>query len=153
MLVDLLAKTFASSWKLDSSLEAEVAVNAGSRVVLMKPQTFMNDVGRSVRGLVKYGGQYDALYIVYDDLDLPVGSYKIEFDHGPKIHNGVNSVREAMGDALFWHVRLGTDGRNGDRSVPGDEYVLQPFSAEEKSVFEAILVKVAEELHAKIVSS
>ncbi len=150
VLVEKLAQALSVSWKYDAGLQAELAVDAERGIVLMKPQTFMNKSGEAVRGLVKYGGQYQALFVLYDDLDLPVGSYKIQYDKGPKVHNGVNSIREALGDAVFWHVRLGTDGRTGDRSLPSEEYVLQPFSAEEKPLFEQMITKVAGELHAKI---
>lgn len=152
ILVDKLAQVLSMSWKLNPGLQAEIAVDAERGIILMKPQTFMNKSGEAVRGLVKYGGQYQALYVLYDDLDVPIGTYKIQYDKGPKIHNGVNSIREALGEALFWHVRLGTDGRNGDKTMPGEEYVLQPFTAEEKPIFEQMITKVAEELHAKIVA-
>lgn len=153
VLIDKLAQALSVSWKHDSGLQAEIAVNAERGIVLMKPQTFINKSGDAVRGLVKYGGQYQTLYVLYDDLDLPVGSYKIQYDKGPKVHNGVNSIREALGETLFWHVRLGTDGRNGDKTMPSEEYVLQPFSAEEKPIFQQMITRVAEELHAKIVAS
>ena len=150
VLIEKLAQALSLSWKHDTGLQAEISVDAQRGIVLMKPQTFMNRSGEAVRRLVKYGGQYQALYILYDDLDLPVGSYKIQYDKGPKVHNGVNSIRGALGEALFWHVRLGTDGRGGDTSMSSEEYVLQPFSAEEKLVFQQMITKVAEELHAKI---
>lgn len=153
ILVDKLAQALSVSWKFNPGLQAEIAVDAERGIILMKPQTFMNKSGEAVRGLVKYGGQYQALYVLYDDLDVPIGTYKIQYDKGPKIHNGINSIRSALGEALFWHVRLGTDGRNGDKTMPGEEYVLQPFTAEEKPLFEQMITKVAEELHAKIVAS
>lgn len=154
MCVDALAKLLKAEWKEDKSLQAEVAVVAEHGCVLLKPQTFMNSSGDAVKALVKYGGQYEALYVAYDDLDIPLGQSKILLDKGPKVHNGVNSIREALGQTVsFWHVRLGVDGRNGDRSVPGDEYVLQPFTEQEKPLIEEMMTRVVQELHAKIVSS
>lgn len=153
ILVDKLAQALSVSWKRNASLQAEIAVDAERGIILMKPQTFMNKSGEAVRGLVKYGGQYQALYVLYDDLDLPIGSYKVQFDKGPKIHNGVNSIREALGGVAYWHVRLGTDGRSGNRSMPSEEYVLQPFTSEEQTVFDQTIVNIVEELHAKIIAS
>ncbi len=154
MVVDLMAQALGLSWKKDASLQAEVAVDANRGIVLMKPQTFMNKSGESVHALVKYGGQYDALYVVYDDLDLSLGKYKIVLNSAPKIHNGINSIKESLGaDASYWHVRMGTDGRNGDRSMPGEEYVLTTFSPEEKGVLQSMIESAVKELNAKIITS
>lgn len=152
-LLDLFAEKMNIQWKHNASLQAEIAANPEKGLVLMKPQTFMNKSGEAVRGLVKYGGQYDKLYIAYDDLDLALGVYKIQFDKGPKIHNGVNSIREMMGDTPFWNVRIGTDTRIGDRSMPSEEYVLQPFTAEEEQTFLRTLEKIEQELHASVIPS
>lgn len=154
MTVDVMAKALNLEWKVDASLQAQVAVDANRGIVLMKPQTFMNKSGESVRALVRYGGQYEALYVVYDDLDLTLGKYKIVLDSAPKIHNGINSIKEALGaDASYWHVRMGTDGRNGDRSMPGEEYVLTTISPEEKVIVQTMIESVVKELNAKIISS
>ncbi|HKY74355.1 MAG TPA: aminoacyl-tRNA hydrolase [Patescibacteria group bacterium] len=151
--LDLLAQKFDVQWKHDSSLQAEIAAMPENGLVLMKPQTFMNKSGEAVRGLVKYGGQYDRLYIAYDDLDLALGVYKIQFDKGPKIHNGVNSIRETLGDIPFWNIRIGTDTRNGDRSMPSEEYVLQPFTELEEHKFLTTVEKIVQEMYASVIPS
>jgi len=154
MVLDALVQHLNLEWKKDISLQAEIAVDSNTGLVCMKPQTFMNKSGEAVRALVKYGGQYDALYVVYDDLDMQVGAYKIVLDSSPKIHNGINSIKEILGnDASYWHVRVGTDGRNGDRSIPGEEYVLMEFSPEEKVILNTTIEHVAKDLYAKIISS
>lgn len=153
MFVDALAKMWNVQWKRDASLQAEIAVVPEKQCVLVKPQTFMNESGKTVAELVKYGGGYDWLYVAYDDLDLMIGEWKIQWDKSPKIHNGVNSIKETLPNTSFWHIRLGTDGRNGDRTIPSESYVLLPFLDEEREHIEATIRAVMKEIDAKIASS
>lgn len=109
----------------------------------IKTDCFMNESGKFVK---KHLTNLTDLYIVHDDLDLPLRQYKIQLGVGPKIHYGVNSVEEALGTKNFWRVRIGVDNRAHSAEAPrakGDEYVLQDFTKEEmeilKGVFDAIL--------------
>ena len=87
---------------------------------------FMNESGEWVRKLKDfYKVDNKDIVVVYDDLDLEMGRVLVT-DRGPKIHNGVNSVTEIIGEG-FVHVRCGVDDRGGDRSVPGEVYVLEDF--------------------------
>lgn len=74
--------------------------------------------------------------IVHDDLDLPLGSYKIQFGKGPQLHYGVQSVEKELGTKDFWRIRIGIDNRDPNNRVSGDEYVLQDFTEEEIQVLE-----------------
>lgn len=121
-------------------------------VILAKPHTFMNDSGKAVQNLIKFYKIQDFhdLYVVHDDLDLEVGSYKVQFGTGPKIHNGLLSIYRALGTEDFWHVRVGVDARQGDRTLPGYVYVMQNLSPDEKAGLLALGTKVAEQLHNQI---
>ncbi len=130
-------------------------VSKNSDFLLVKPQTFMNDSGRAVQAVLKWNGvdlnnpttqQLNNLIVVYDDLDIELGKFKVQFGSGPKIHNGVNSVREHLHNAEFWNVRIGTDGRGGDRTQSGREYVLQPFSGDERKELEGVFEEIVKEL-------
>lgn len=106
----------------------------------IKPQTFMNESGKAVRAALDFykisqqaeeSGGYRNLFVIHDDLDLELGSYKIKYGIGPKGHNGLLSIYQHIGTQNFWHVRVGVDNRQGDRTMPSQTYVLERFSAYE----------------------
>jgi PTH1 family peptidyl-tRNA hydrolase len=115
--------------------------------VIRKSDTFMNDSGSFVKSLyTKYHIPNTSLYVVHDDLDIPIGSYKIQFGRGPKDHNGIKSVDERLGTDQYWHVRVGVDNRPMDNRPMGDEYVLQNFSDDEKQTLEKVIKEVCKKL-------
>lgn len=120
--------------------------------LLVKPQTFMNESGSCVAHTLrqKHLADYHQVYVVHDDLDLALGEYKVQFGRGPHIHNGLLSIYQYLKTKEFWHVRVGVDGRNGDRSIPGDRYVLMPFKAEEIPQFKQVLALVVDELSLRL---
>jgi PTH1 family peptidyl-tRNA hydrolase len=110
--------------------------------VIRKSDMFMNESGIFVKKLVdRYELDVNNLYIAHDDLDIPLGAYKIQFGTGPKVHNGVNSVERELGTKDFWRIRIGVDNRKLDDRIQGEEYVLQDFTEEERK----ILAKVVKE--------
>jgi PTH1 family peptidyl-tRNA hydrolase len=118
-------------------------------ILLVLPQTFMNLSGESVRRLMNFYRleQKTALLVVFDDLDLPFGHYKLTTAL-PRGHNGVLSVTKNLAGASFLGLRLGIDDRAGERLVPSEDYVLQPFPEQQKQVlweqvFPAALEEVA----------
>jgi PTH1 family peptidyl-tRNA hydrolase len=124
---------------------SEVAKN--TEYILVKPQTFMNDSGKAVQAALHFFKvSPEDLIVVHDDLDIPFGSYKIQKGTGPKAHNGLTSIYLSLGDREFTHVRIGVDNRQGDKSVPPKNYVLQPFSKEEETVLQTVIENVAAQL-------
>jgi len=120
-------------------------------VVVRKSDVFMNDSGSSVLAqCTKYKIQSPDLYMIHDDLDIPLGSYKIQFGIGPKVHNGINSIETELGTKDFWRVRVGVDNRRPDDRTPGEEYVLQNFTDEERKILDLTIKKVLIDLIAKI---
>lgn len=104
-------------------------------IVVKKSDTFMNRSGEFVKNLAdKYNLPNDNLYIVHDDLDILLGSFKIQFGRGPKDHNGLKSVNESLGSDQYWHVRIGVDNRPFDNRPMGEEYVLENFTDEERKI-------------------
>ncbi len=85
----------------------------GKKFELVRPQVFMNDSGYSVAYAYKNHPELeqDDIYIIHDDLDLPLGSYKIQKGKGPREHRGLLSIYESLGNKDFWHVRVGVDNR------------------------------------------
>lgn len=115
--------------------------------VLKKSDEFMNESGRFVKKSVdKYKLDLSNLYIVHDDLDIPIGSYKIQFGRGPKDHNGIKSIDDSLGTDQYWHVRIGIDNRSSDNRTLGEEYVLQNFTEDEKKILDGVIKEVCKKL-------
>jgi PTH1 family peptidyl-tRNA hydrolase len=115
--------------------------------VVRKSDMFMNESGIFVKKLVdRYELDINNLYIAHDDLDIPLGAYKIQFGIGPKVHNGVNSVEQELGTKDFWRIRIGVDNRKSDERIQGEEYVLQDFSKEERKILNSIITEICKKL-------
>jgi PTH1 family peptidyl-tRNA hydrolase len=156
LVLDALAKKFDVEFSSMSKVEGEVA-KLGD-VVLVKPQTFMNDSGESVRKTLAFyhetkTGAYPNLFVVHDDLDIPLGKWKSVYGSGPKVHNGVNSIRETLESEAFWYIRVGVDNRGGDRQIPGEQYVLQPFPEAEWQTMTGIIREVSDAVYEQIATS
>ena len=128
-------------------------------ITVVKTNTYMNESGIFVKKLVnQYKINLSNLWVIHDDLDIPLGSYKIQFGKGPKLHNGVNSIEKELGSEDFWRVRVGIENRmindkwpmlNG-KKISGEEYVLQDFTEEERSILDATIRKLLIDLIALI---
>ncbi|MFE7844395.1 aminoacyl-tRNA hydrolase [Microbacterium sp. NPDC057407] len=115
----------------------------GAKLVLAKPNTFMNVSGGPVAGLAKfYGIGADHVVVVHDELDIPFDSIKLKTGGGHGGHNGVRDVAKALGSADFARVRVGI-GRPPGRQDPAD-WVLDPFSAGERKDLPILLTDAAD---------
>jgi PTH1 family peptidyl-tRNA hydrolase len=115
--------------------------------VVRKSDMFMNESGIFVKKLVdRYELDVNDLYIAHDDLDIPLGAYKIQFGIGPKVHNGVNSVERELGTKDFWRIRIGVDNRKPDDRIQGEEYVLQDFTEKERKILNSIITEICKKL-------
>jgi peptidyl-tRNA hydrolase, PTH1 family len=132
MVVDELARRHAATWrsKFSGSL-AETRVG-DSRIALLKPETYMNESGRSIGAAARYFKVApEALLVVHDDVDLELGRLQARAGGGLAGHNGLRSISQALGTQEFLRLRVGV-GRpeRGDRR-PVADYVLSPFGVEE----------------------
>ncbi|MGD1993152.1 MAG: aminoacyl-tRNA hydrolase [Anaerolineae bacterium] len=110
----------------------------GRRVVLAKPQTFMNRSGESVSRLASfYKVELEQLLVVYDDLDLPPGTIRLRPSGGSGGHRGVRSIIHQLGSEEFPRLRIGI-GRPPGRMDPAD-YVVQDVSGEEAILYDRVL--------------
>lgn len=120
---------------------------SGRSVGLALPTTYMNESGGPVSGLVKYYSvEPDQLVVVHDDIDLPFGRLRFQFDRGPGGHNGVASVVKSLGSRGFWRLKIGV-GRPPSRMDPAD-YVLKRFATTERGDVESMIVEAADVLAA-----
>lgn len=157
-VVEALAVALSARFSFNKKLQAEVAhvdVQAsGDELYLIKPQTFMNKSGESVRSLYEYYGagkpsaaQLQNLFVVLDDLDIQLGKYKVQLAKGPKVHNGLTSIYQHVGSPNFYHVRVGIENRGElRRSIPGDRYVLSKFSTHEADILHGVTSQLVQEL-------
>lgn len=133
MALDLLAERHGLAWgkKRFQALGAQGSVD-GNRVVLLKPQTFMNCSGDSVGPAAGFFRVPPTqIVVLHDDMDLPSGRLKLKVGGGHGGHNGLRSLAERLGSPGFARVRLGI-GRPPPPMDPA-AYVLQRFSGDEAS--------------------
>ncbi|MDO4860645.1 MAG: aminoacyl-tRNA hydrolase [Bacillota bacterium] len=115
---------------------------SGQKVLLVKPQTFMNLSGEAVRAVMDYYKEpVENLLVIYDDADIPAGAVRIRKKGGAGTHNGMRSVVSCLGDDGFARIRIGI-GTQDDRDIV--DHVLGGFTREETDVMrEAVLTAVS----------
>jgi PTH1 family peptidyl-tRNA hydrolase len=119
MIAERFLKDFATSsnsvWSANSKLKSDIAFvdwqpkkGKLEKVVLLKPQTYMNNSGMAVHlAAAYYKIEPEDIWIVYDELDLPLGSMKIRFGGAAAGHHGAESIIEHLGTDAFWRFRMG----------------------------------------------
>jgi PTH1 family peptidyl-tRNA hydrolase len=131
LVVDELAGRFAGSFRSKfSGRLAEVRL-ADLRLALLKPETYMNDSGRSVAPAARFFKALpEDVLVVHDDVDLEEGRLQVRLGGGLAGHNGLRSIAQALGTPDFLRVRIGVGRpRRGDPR-PVADYVLSPFEPE-----------------------
>jgi PTH1 family peptidyl-tRNA hydrolase len=119
------------------------------RLALLKPDTFMNDSGRSVQPATAfYKSPLDALLVVHDEVDLDVGRLQVRLGGGLAGHNGLRSIAGRLGSPDFLRLRvgIGRPGRGDPRDVA--DFVLAPFEPEEDS--DALIARAADAVEALV---
>jgi len=144
MLVDRLAvRLDARSMKVQSKAIVITSRWGDRKLILAKPQTYMNLAGMSVLGLMHfYKLPLDNLLVAHDDLDLPFGVLRIRPGGGPGGQNGVGDIIERLGTQDFARLRIGVDRPPG-RMDPA-HYVLQDFPSGELLALSQILDRAAD---------
>jgi PTH1 family peptidyl-tRNA hydrolase len=144
MVIDRLAvRLNARGMKLQSKALITSALHEGRKLLLAKPQTYMNLSGQSIQGLLNfYKLPYEHLIVIHDDLDLPFGTLRIRPGGGPGGQRGMASTIEKLGTKDFPRLRIGI-GRPPGRMDPKD-YVTQDFSRDEQASLSSILDRAAD---------
>jgi PTH1 family peptidyl-tRNA hydrolase len=139
MLVDLAARHWGISITSHKfkALVGEGHVK-GEKVVLLKPMTYMNLSGESIRAFMDfYKVDVADLIVVYDDLDTVFGQIRLRYQGSPGGHNGIKSIIEHAGTQVFNRIRLGIS--RPPAGCPVVDYVLSEFSKEEKQQLPEVL--------------
>ena len=147
MVVDELARRHGASFrsKFGGQL-AEVRLN-DSRVALLRPETFMNESGRSISAAARFFKvPPEDILVVHDEVDLEPGRLQARLGGGLAGHNGLRSIAQALGTSEFLRLRIGV-GRPG-RGDPRDvaDYVLAPFEPHEDA--DALVSRAADAVEA-----
>lgn len=122
---------------------------ADRRIIIAKPQTYMNASGRAVSALLRYYKVMpDRLLVIFDDLDLPFGVIRLRAEGGAGGHNGMRSIIQQLGGQQFARLRVGI-GRPPGRMEPSD-FVLQDFKREEVAELDGILDRAVQAINAFI---
>ncbi|SCY30341.1 peptidyl-tRNA hydrolase, PTH1 family [Microbacterium sp. LKL04] len=146
MVIDELARRRSESLRSHKA-GARVAESwlrpGGAKLVLAKPNSFMNVSGGPVAGLASfYGVPAERVVVVHDELDIPFDSLKLKVGGGHGGHNGVRDVAKALGTPDFPRVRVGI-GRPPGRQDPAD-WVLDPFGSAERQTLPIMIGDAAD---------
>jgi len=142
MAIDKFAKkNNFPDFKLQKKADALVSEN--SDIILVKPQTFMNESGKAVKKILENSPSTN-LIVVHDDIDLPVGKIKIIKDRGSAGHKGVESIIQNIGNENLIRIRIGIAP---EQNIEAKKIVLKKFSKEEQEALSQTITKTAEALN------
>jgi peptidyl-tRNA hydrolase, PTH1 family len=140
-------------WKEDNRIKSLlVSGKVGKeKVELVLPNTFMNNSGKAVGKLISSKKAAERLVVIHDDLDIPLGRFKISFNKSSGGHHGVESVVKAIGTEAFIRIRVGISPANSKGVVKkpkGEEavgkFILGKFKSTEHLIFKKVSKKVVE---------
>ena len=149
-----------SEWREDTKAKALVSKGLVERaiVALVLPNTFMNKSGAAVSKFVKNAKAAERLAIVYDDLDLPLGTIKISFNRGSGGHKGIESIMRALKTKKFTRVRVGVSPSTASgilRKPEGEKrvvnFILDSWKAHELAQLKTVFKRVSHALETIVV--
>ena len=146
MSVDALASNmgFEFNKKGFKGIYSQITVK-GEKVIVLKPQTYMNLSGDSVQEIVSYYKiPIENIIVVYDDLDIEIGSLRIREKGSSGTHNGMRDLVRKLGTENFARIRVGIKPNNDSRAII--DYVLSDMKKEDEEIFSKVLQKSAEAL-------
>ncbi|WP_340536703.1 aminoacyl-tRNA hydrolase [Nocardioides sp. GXZ039] len=138
LVIDELARRLGSPFRAHKSGRAEVVEGRlgppgpdTPRVVLVRPRSYMNEVGGPVKALASfYKVPPERIVVIHDELDIPFGTLRTKNGGGDNGHNGLKSLRSSFGTGDFYRVRAGIGRPPGRQEV--SDFVLSNYSAAER---------------------
>lgn len=113
---------------------------SGCKVILVKPHTYMNLSGDSLREVMNfYKEEFEHLLVIYDDIDIPTGSIRIRKNGSAGTHNGMRSIVRQLGTEEFPRIRIGIGRNSGDLA----DYVTGGFTKDEVKPLEEAVINAA----------
>jgi len=147
IIIDYVEKFYKTTLTNKPNLSAKIfEIGQGSnKTIFATPTEYMNNSGITVQKIADfYKISPLNIFIVHDDLDLPVGEYRVQFDRGPAGHNGIKSIVEKLNTQQFHRLRIGIG--HSENNIPVEDYVLQNFSQEESSKVSSITPEIFKEI-------
>ena len=150
-----------SEWEGDKKKKAVVSEGKLKKetLLLVEPDNFMNNSGKSIVSFVKNKKQAAQTVVIYDDLDLPVGTFKISFNRGSGGHRGLDSVIRALKTREFVRIRVGISPTtpSGKLKKPSGEkevirFIMGSFSPKDRETLKKVSKKISEALTIIIIS-
>lgn len=139
--VDSLSRVWKMSWKENKrfgGLVSEGISPFGNKICLLKPLTYMNRSGQAVRAVIDwYKIPPRSVFVIYDEMDLPVGKLRIRLSGSAGGHNGMKSIISHLGSQDFPRLRIGIGKSTGKKQTVS--HVLGKFAPEEKTVIREVL--------------
>lgn len=148
MLADRLANQWRAAWKFDRKFNARLArwEEAGRKVILCQPQTFMNASGETVGALARfYQLPAERMLMMADDADLPLGQIRLRAKGSSGGHHGLESIEQQLATREYPRLRLGI-GRRADDDRQITDYVLGRFTAAEREIVEEVLARAGQQV-------
>jgi len=140
MLLDEIKKNYDfPDFKMEQKFDAQISFTQNSRLskaLLAKPQTFMNNSGKSVQALINfYKLSPEDILVIHDDIDIILGKYKLATDSSSAGHKGIQNIIDLLGTKKFNRIRIGVAGKNYDKKhLELCDFVLQNFEEEEMNI-------------------
>lgn len=133
-----------------NSLVSESILN-DEKIILAKPQTFMNQSGKAAKSLLKlYNTTRTVLVVIHDDIDLPLGKIKTVKNRGAAGHKGVESIIKELGTKDFIRFRIGINPASAKASAGKtknvEKFVLQKFNKEEEKIIKEVIQEITTEI-------
>ncbi|WP_104107880.1 aminoacyl-tRNA hydrolase [Nocardioides sp. 616] len=158
LVTDELADRMASKFRAHKTGRAEVVEGrlgvpgeAGPRVVLVRPRSYMNETGGPVSAVAKF---YDVpasrIIAVHDELDIPFGALRLKLGGGDNGHNGLRSMRASLGTGDFYRVRAGIGRPPGRQDVA--DFVLSNYNTVERKELPFQIIEAADAVECLITS-
>jgi len=146
---------FFPDFKISKKFKAEISEGkiADQEVILAKPRTFMNNSGKSVKKLIKNCKlKIENLFVIHDDLDLPLGKIMIVKNRGSAGHKGVQSIIDELGTKDFVRFRIGINPSSTFYAVVQnvENFVLQKFTKEEEKILKEVIKKTIEAIECSL---
>lgn len=152
MVVDALAGWLKSSFspKKEWSTQLAAAHIGGQKVLFAKPQTYMNQSGLAIKQMTDfYKIEPKRIWVITDDLDLPLGTVRFRDGGSSGGHHGLDSINQHLGTQEYPHIRVGIgpalaiSGQSDEiRQLEAEIYVLQPFEPRERPILDQAIALV-----------
>jgi len=152
------AKNGFSDFKFSKKFKAETSevVFDNEKIILGKPQTFMNNSGKAVKALINNRQlAINNLFVVHDDIDLPLGKIRISVDRSSAGHKGVESIIRELKNKNFARFRIGIKTEGNEQKIKNrkqrvEKFVLKKFTTDEEKILKKVIEKTVEAIEITI---